>query len=146
MDDAPQLAAAMTRKEKGNAAYKAGSLSRAARQYNAAVEAATSINERDMGPPGMDGLERSDAAATTSTANLMSQAREVKKACMNNWAAVELKRQNWSEAAKQAGKVHTGRGGGLMAASMQPAVALGRLTDGAPGGGAIQICGCADTT
>eukprot|EP00775_Hariotina_reticulata_P005268 gene5268-5503_t len=109
MNNTEKLAAATARKEKGNAAYKAGSLARAARQYNAAVEAATSITERDMGPSstGMDALEENDAAAAAapSTARLMSQAREVKKACMNNWAAVELKRHNWAEAAKQASKV-----------------------------------------
>jgi hypothetical protein len=45
-------------------------------------------------------------AAGTSIAALLAQAREVKKAAANNWAAVELKRKNWSEAAKQATKVH----------------------------------------
>jgi hypothetical protein len=45
-----QLAAALSRKEKGNAAYKAGRLARAARQYSAAVEAANSIQERDLSP------------------------------------------------------------------------------------------------
>jgi hypothetical protein len=45
-----QLASALSRKEKGNAAYKAGRLARAARQYAAAVEAANSIQERDMSP------------------------------------------------------------------------------------------------
>jgi hypothetical protein len=45
-----QLASALSRKEKGNAAYKAGRLARAARQYGAAVEAANSIQERDLAP------------------------------------------------------------------------------------------------
>lgn len=45
-----QLASALSRKEKGNAAYKAGRLARAARQYSAAVEAANSIQERDLSP------------------------------------------------------------------------------------------------
>lgn len=40
-----------------------------------------------------------------SIGSLLSQAKEIKKVCMNNWAAVELKRKNWSEAAKQATKV-----------------------------------------
>jgi hypothetical protein len=43
-----QLAAAVSRKEKGNAAYKAGKVSRAVKQYTAAYETANSINERDM--------------------------------------------------------------------------------------------------
>lgn len=40
-----------------------------------------------------------------STVSILSQAREVQKTCTNNWAAVELKRKNWAEAAKQATKV-----------------------------------------
>jgi hypothetical protein len=40
-----------------------------------------------------------------SGAALLAQAKEVKKACANNWAAVELKRKNWGEAASQATKV-----------------------------------------
>jgi hypothetical protein len=45
-----QLSAAVSRKEKGNAAYKAGKLYRAVKQYTAAYETANSINERDMAP------------------------------------------------------------------------------------------------
>lgn len=94
-----QLASALARKEKGNAAYKAGRLARAARQYNAAVEAATSIQERDLSP------NPAEESTSGSSAAIMSQAKEVKKTCMNNWAAVELKWKNWAEAAKQATKV-----------------------------------------
>jgi N-methylhydantoinase A/oxoprolinase/acetone carboxylase beta subunit len=43
--------------------------------------------------------------AGPSTAALLAQAKDVKKACANNWAAVELKRKNWAEAASQASKV-----------------------------------------
>jgi hypothetical protein len=45
--------------------------------------------------------------AGPSTAALLAQAKDVKKACANNWAAVELKRKNWPEAASQASKVCT---------------------------------------
>jgi hypothetical protein len=38
---------------------------------------------------------------------LLAQAKDIKKACANNWAAVELKRKNWAEAASQASKVRT---------------------------------------
>uniref|UniRef100_A0A383W6I9 peptidylprolyl isomerase n=1 Tax=Tetradesmus obliquus TaxID=3088 RepID=A0A383W6I9_TETOB len=99
MNNQEKLASALSRKEKGNAAYKAGRLARAARQYSAAVEAANSIQERD--------LSRNPAgdADGPSPAALLAQAKDVKKACANNWAAVELKRKNWGEAASQATKV-----------------------------------------
>lgn len=40
-----------------------------------------------------------------SLTSLLAQAKDVKKTCSNNWAAVELKRKNYAEAAKQATKV-----------------------------------------
>ncbi|KAF8059684.1 FKBP65 [Scenedesmus sp. PABB004] len=100
MNNAEKLASALSRKGKGNAAFKAGRLARAARQYAAAVEAATSVSERDLAPN-----PAADEAGGPSTASLLSEAKEVKKAAANNWAAVELKRRNWAEAAKQATKV-----------------------------------------
>ncbi|KAF6263773.1 hypothetical protein COO60DRAFT_342981 [Scenedesmus sp. NREL 46B-D3] len=99
MNNQEKLASALSRKEKGNAAYKAGRLARAARQYAAAVEAANSIQERDLSPNPAGDAEGPSAAV------LLAQAKDVKKACANNWAAVELKRKNWAEAASQATKV-----------------------------------------
>jgi hypothetical protein len=52
------------------------------------------------------------AFAGPSPAALLAQAKEVKKACANNWAAVELKRKNWAEAANQATKVRRLDGSG----------------------------------
>lgn len=49
-----QIESALLRKEKGNAAYKAGKLVRAAKQYNKAVETATSVQEKDMAPKPVD--------------------------------------------------------------------------------------------
>lgn len=49
-----QLEAALARKEKGTVAYKAGKLSRAARQYSQAVEIASSVSEKDHAPNPVD--------------------------------------------------------------------------------------------
>lgn len=77
-----QLAAAQSRKEKGNAAYKAGRISRAIRQYTAAYETANSISETDMAPhpvmgtPSSSGAEGGEGAAPAlSKAQIMAQAR-----------------------------------------------------------------------
>eukprot|EP00878_Enallax_costatus_P000765 GHUV01000883.1.p1 GENE.GHUV01000883.1~~GHUV01000883.1.p1 ORF type:complete len:637 (+),score=229.81 GHUV01000883.1:67-1911(+) len=99
MNNQEKIESALARKEKGNAAYKAGKLVRAARQYHQAVETANSVQEKDMAPNPVD------ASTGPSVGSLLSQAKDIKKACMNNWAAVELKRKNWAEAAKQASKV-----------------------------------------
>jgi hypothetical protein len=63
-----QLTAAMERKEKGNAAYKAGRVSRAVRQYTAAYENANSISERDLAPnPVTEGDEEGVSTSAIRT-------------------------------------------------------------------------------
>lgn len=70
-----QLAAAQARKEKGNAAYKAGRIGRAVRQYAAAYDNANSINERDMAPhPVKDSAASSGSEkGAVSNAQIMAQ-------------------------------------------------------------------------
>lgn len=68
-----QLTAALSHKEKGNAAYKAGRLVRAQRQYSTAVELASSIAQRDLAPNPT--TPEAAAEGGVSTAHIMAQVR-----------------------------------------------------------------------
>lgn len=108
MNNAEKLAAAQARKEKGNAAYKAGRIARAVRQYAAAYDNANSINERDMAPHPVSTAASSSSSSEEgglTNAQILAQAKEVKKAASLNLAAAALKQANWGEAVKQASKV-----------------------------------------
>ncbi|KAJ9517315.1 hypothetical protein QJQ45_016684 [Haematococcus lacustris] len=85
MSDADKVAAAVVRKDKGNAAYKAGNLARAVHQYDKAV----SLLSVD----------------TSFPEDIKAQAKEVRKSAALNLAAAHLRQQSWAAAAKEASRV-----------------------------------------
>lgn len=93
MNGEEKVTAAQAVKDKGNAAYKAGKLDRAARLYGRAVEL---VGEKDLGGAAGD----KDGGPETR-----AQLKELRKSAWLNLAAVELKRGHLREAEKNATKV-----------------------------------------
>ena len=89
MEGQEKVDAARAAKDKGNDAYKAGRLERAARLYARAVDI---VGESDYG-------------ADKDPADVRAAVKELRKTAWLNLAAVELKQQRWADAAKHAGKV-----------------------------------------
>lgn len=90
MNGEEKVEAAKVAKEKGNAAYKAGKLERAARLYSRVTEV--------IG----DGAATSD---DKESAEVKAQMKDLRKSAWLNLAAVELKRGNHKDAAKHCTKV-----------------------------------------
>ncbi|KXZ45163.1 hypothetical protein GPECTOR_57g453 [Gonium pectorale] len=85
MSDAEKVQAAKARKEKGNAYYKAGKLAKAQQYWDKAV----SVVQYDKSFP-------EDAKQA---------AREVKRSCWLNLAAMDIKKQHWKDALRHCNNV-----------------------------------------
>lgn len=92
MQGQEKVDAAKAAKDKGNAAYKAGRLDRAARLYARAVEV---VGEADY-PGGADDKDPADVRAAV---------KDLRRTAWLNLAAVELKRERWADARKHCSKV-----------------------------------------